>query len=218
MKLSDSKKIGLWGTSFSGGVVLFVAALDKRVSCVVSQVPFVSGHHKSLRLNRPEQWDNIRKKYDADRCSRLAGNPPETIPVVTDIPEKSAIMRIPSAYAFFTSVKTWENKVTLRSVENSGEFEPINYVKRISPIPILFIVAKNDTINTTDLALKAYSKSREPKRLVLIEGDHFAPYVEQFDVCASAATSWYQSHFLNKTLDKERFLEPKEITGLRSSL
>lgn len=192
----DPEKIGLWGTSFSGGVVLVVAAIDKRVSCVVTQVPFVSGHHKFLRLARPEQWEEIRKKYYADRQARLSGNDPTMISVVTDTPEKNAIMRIPSAHSFFTSVKAWENKVTLRSVENSGEFEPIAYIKNIGPIPILFIIADKDTINTTDLALKAYNKAREPKSLVMIEGDHFAPYVEQFDICVNSSCEWFNKYLL----------------------
>jgi cephalosporin-C deacetylase-like acetyl esterase len=36
-------KIGLWGSSFSAGHVLWVSADDKRVKAVVSQVPYVSG-------------------------------------------------------------------------------------------------------------------------------------------------------------------------------
>ena len=38
----DSKRLGLWGTSYSGGHVLVVAATDRRVKCVVSQVPTVA--------------------------------------------------------------------------------------------------------------------------------------------------------------------------------
>ena len=82
----QSDAIGLWGTSFSGGNVLAVAALDKRVQCVVSQVPFVSGHHESLRLNRPEKWKEIKKMYDEDRESRSKGSHPKTMPVVTKDP------------------------------------------------------------------------------------------------------------------------------------
>ena len=40
----DARRIGIWGTSYSGGHVLEVAALDRRVKCVVAQVPTVSGH------------------------------------------------------------------------------------------------------------------------------------------------------------------------------
>ena len=39
----DPDAIGIWGTSYSGGVVLGVAAVDGRVKCVVSQVPTISG-------------------------------------------------------------------------------------------------------------------------------------------------------------------------------
>ncbi len=212
----DSTRIGLWGTSFSGGVVLSVAALDKRVSCAVSQVPFVSGHHKYLRLNRPEQWEEVRKKYDADRQSRLAGKPPAMVPVITD-KEKQGIMKIPSAITFFESVPEWKNGVTLRSIENAGEFEPITSIDRIAPTPILFIVAKKDTINTTDLALSAYSKALEPKKLVLIDGDHFVPYVEQFNICVNAARKWFQQHLLVKVVDK-KLSESQHQIGIKARL
>jgi len=35
----DGDRIGIWGTSFSGGLVMFVGAMDRRVKAVVSQVP-----------------------------------------------------------------------------------------------------------------------------------------------------------------------------------
>ena len=40
---TDPARIGVWGSSYSGGHVLIVAAIDRRVKCVVSQVPMVSG-------------------------------------------------------------------------------------------------------------------------------------------------------------------------------
>ena len=33
----DGERIGVWGTSFSGGHVLMVGAIDRRVKCVVSR-------------------------------------------------------------------------------------------------------------------------------------------------------------------------------------
>lgn len=126
----NPKKIGLWGTSFSGGIVLKVAALDKRIACVVAQVPFVSGHHKFLKLKKPELWEDIKKKYAADRQSRAEGKAPEMLSIVTENPKEPAVMKQPEAYAFFTSIKNWENKVTLRSIENSGDFDPFLILKR----------------------------------------------------------------------------------------
>ena len=39
----DPDRIGIWGSSFSGGHALVLAATDRRVKCVVSQVPTISG-------------------------------------------------------------------------------------------------------------------------------------------------------------------------------
>ena len=38
----DRDRIGIWGTSYSGGHVLMVGAIDRRVKCVVSQVPTIN--------------------------------------------------------------------------------------------------------------------------------------------------------------------------------
>lgn len=39
----DNTRIGLWGTSFGGGHVVYVAAHDTRVKCIVSQAPSMTG-------------------------------------------------------------------------------------------------------------------------------------------------------------------------------
>jgi cephalosporin-C deacetylase-like acetyl esterase len=49
----DAQKIALWGSSFSGGHVLSVAAVDRRVKAVMSQAPFISGR-RAFALNPPE--------------------------------------------------------------------------------------------------------------------------------------------------------------------
>lgn len=47
-------KIGIWGSSYSGGHVLYVGAVDRRVKVVLSQVPCVSGWDNFHRLVRPD--------------------------------------------------------------------------------------------------------------------------------------------------------------------
>lgn len=59
------------GTSYSGGHVLEVAALDRRVKCVVAQVPTVSGHASALRRTRAEQLPALLASFDADRQRRF---------------------------------------------------------------------------------------------------------------------------------------------------
>lgn len=45
----DPDQIGLFGTSFSGGHVIQLAATDKRIKAVISQCPFTSGLWSSLQ-------------------------------------------------------------------------------------------------------------------------------------------------------------------------
>lgn len=39
----DEERIGAWGSSYSGAHVIVVGAIDRRVKCVASQVPLISG-------------------------------------------------------------------------------------------------------------------------------------------------------------------------------
>lgn len=50
----DADKLGIWGSSYSGGHVLYVGAVDRRVKVVLSQVPCVSGWDNFNRLVRPD--------------------------------------------------------------------------------------------------------------------------------------------------------------------
>ena len=40
----DPGRIGLWGTSFAGGHAIVLGATDRRLKCVVAQVPTINGY------------------------------------------------------------------------------------------------------------------------------------------------------------------------------
>src|SRR5215831_5986067 len=82
----DRSRIGIWGSSYSGGHVLVVGAIDRRVQCVVSQVPLISGYRLAQRLIRADLIAPTRAQFDADRQARFAGKPPAMIAVVSDHP------------------------------------------------------------------------------------------------------------------------------------
>jgi len=73
-------------------------------------------------------------------------------------------------------------------------YEPGTWVSRVSPTPLLMIVATHDTITLTDTALAAYERALHPKRLVTIEGGHFDPYVTLFERSSGAALEWFLEH------------------------
>jgi len=142
----DRNRIGIWGSSYSGGHVLVVGAIDRRVKCVVSQVPLTSGYRNILRLVRADAIAQVRGLFDQDREARFAGQPPAMIPVVTADPTGMAALPTADSYQWFTETgkaraPSWRNEVTLRSVEMFTEYEPVSYLPYISPAPLLLLVA-----------------------------------------------------------------------------
>lgn len=88
----------------------------------------------------------------------------------------------------------WDNSVTVRSTRAARMYDPGVWAPRVSPTPLLMIVGNDDHLTPTDLALAAYERALEPKRLKLIDGGHFAPYSTQFPVAAQAALDWFLDH------------------------
>jgi fermentation-respiration switch protein FrsA (DUF1100 family) len=192
----DRGRIGVWGTSYSGGHALVVGALDRRVSCVVAQVPSVSGHQAALRRTRPDQVASALARLDAEREARFAGAAPTLIPVVAPEPGRPCAIPGRDAWEFFTGAgaPAWRNEVTLLSADLGRGWEPGSHVAQISPTPLLMIVAANDTLTLTDLELEAYSRALEPRKLVLLPGGHFEAYTTYFTESSGAARDWFVEH------------------------
>src|SRR5713101_4051161 len=83
---TDAARIGVWGSSYSGGHVLVVAAIDRRVKCVVSQVPAISGSQGFRRFVRADFLAGLFTQFAEDRRNRAAGKPPAMIPVIDENP------------------------------------------------------------------------------------------------------------------------------------
>lgn len=200
---TDPARIGVWGSSYSGGHVLVLGAIDRRVKCVVSQVPLASGHANARRLIRADYWAGVRQLFDDDRRARMAGKAPAMIPVVAEDPAAPSALPTPDSWTWFTETgrtraPSWKNEVTLRSVEMFTEYEPGSYVSFISPTPLLMVVALGDVLTVADLALAAYERALEPKRLVTLPGGHFDAYVKDFDASAKPAVAWFTQHLMAK--------------------
>ena len=195
----DGDRIGVWGSSYSGGHVLVLGAIDKRVKCVVAQVPLVSGFRNIQRLVRQDFVAGNRAMFDEDRAARYVGKAPAMIPVVDPDPMAVSSLPTPDSWAWFsetgrTRAPAWRNEVTLRTVELLMEYEPGTYVERISPTPLLMVVAAGDHLTPFDLALDAYRRALEPKRLVLLGGGHFGAYTDDFAASSTAARDWFVEH------------------------
>lgn len=191
----DQNRIGIWGTSYSGGHVLVVGAIDRRVKCVVSQVPTISGSASALRRIRPDLVSATIERFNEDRVARFKGRDPMMIPVVSEDSATPCALAGEEPWEFLQTstpfAPEWRNEVTLRTMEMAREYEPGVYIPRISPTPLLMIVGTSDTVTPTDLALNGYEQALQPKKLVLLEGSHFVPYVDKFKESSNAARDWF---------------------------
>lgn len=194
----DAGRIGIWGSSYSGGHVLVVAATDARVRCVVSQVPTISGYQSGLRKTHPNNLKALQDFFAEDRMARLRGEPPRVMKEVGLEGEANVAYPGAESYDYMMSqaprCPNWRNEVTVRSLELARTYEPGQWICRIGPKPLLMIVADCDNQTPTDLQLDAFNRAREPKELLLISGGHYAVYTSHFESTSSAAADWFERH------------------------
>jgi hypothetical protein len=175
----DVARIGVWGTSYSGGHVLLLAAFDKRVKAVVAQVPAKGAWESYFAALPTEQVAKISALHAAARAERMKTGTILYSPVVE--PEgQLAVMPQPEAYEFFMGVgkiaPRWQNRVTVESLETGMYYDPTAFIQLISPAPLLMIVASHDIVTPTAVEKKAFERAGEPKRLIIVPGLHFDPY------------------------------------------
>jgi fermentation-respiration switch protein FrsA (DUF1100 family) len=195
----DPDRIGLWGTSYAGGHALVLGATDRRLKAIVSQVPTISGFEQTLRRIPPDGLAALEARFAEDDRRRHRGEEPLTQAIASSDPAVLATYRMADAVSFFHQSLpegVWDNRMTVRSVRAAKIYEPGAWVTRISPTPLLMVVALHDTLTVTDLALAAYERALEPKQLVMINGGHFDAYLNEFNAASSAAVNWFKKHLI----------------------
>jgi len=186
----DAERIGIWGTSYSGGHVLAVAAVDRRVKCEVAQAMTISGHGNLLRRHTIPAYEALRRSWAEDRLARARGEEPALVPAFGEGSESVVFsMGRPEEHR-----RNWRNEVTLRTWELYDEYEPAAQIERIGPTPLLMIVGVEDTMTPAEDALAAYNRALHPKKLVTIPGTHYAVYGDQYERTSTEARDWFVQH------------------------
>ncbi|MBT3330597.1 MAG: alpha/beta hydrolase [Rhodospirillaceae bacterium] len=184
----DPERIGLWGTSYSGGHVLTVGALDSRVKCVVSQVPLVSGQRTFEAWVPEKSRPRFLERLAADRDGRAGGQPPGVTPAAIPGSETAEWAEAVDKDG------TYGNEITIRSLDLLRGYEPISFMTRIAPTPLLMIVADQDTQTPVAWQGEAFEMAGHPKKLVTLSGRHYDPYTLLLEESRQAALDWFQEH------------------------
>jgi fermentation-respiration switch protein FrsA (DUF1100 family) len=150
-------------------------------------------------LVRIDNWAATWELLSADRLARARGEEPAMMPVVDEDPTAPSALPTPDSYEFFSAYEgtSWRNEVTLRTLEFLQGYEPGEYLKRISPTPVLMVVAPNDRLVAGEVACETFETATHPKKLVLVPGGHFDAYVGRgFEISSGAARDWFVEHLI----------------------
>ncbi|WGD53169.1 alpha/beta fold hydrolase [Bradyrhizobium sp. CB1650] len=196
-EVQRERGVALWGSSFAGGLAIVTAANDQRVRCLSVQIPNVSGHRNGPKMFTSEEMTEIRRRLREDREARLAGEPPQMIPVFARQPGELAafLQGVPKRILEPGPTPTrWLNEVTLRSIEYMFEFEPAGWAPYLGAKPIQMILAENDVCTFTNIQRDVYDSIEAPKRLITFPGGHFHAYDRFFKETSEPALEWFLQH------------------------
>jgi hypothetical protein len=191
----DPARLGLWGSSFSGGHALVVGALDERVGAVVANVPFV-GRPDGARTG-DEAFAALAKgvREHTHQPDDVIG----PIPVVTEYGmDGDAVLPQTEAAEWFLDEgrrtgSRWQNWVLLPGGSRMGDFDPAIALPRLRT-PTLLVLASEDRVAPTAAGLAAFEVLPGTKELLVIDGHHFTPYAgEALAQSATAALAFYQA-------------------------
>lgn len=199
----DGSRIGVWGTSFGGGLAIVTAAVDRRVKVLFLQVPVASGGGLMKAITPPDVFEALGNALDVDRVCIASGKPPARYPQTSTDPADGALAQDEGTYSWMTAEAAattphWVNELTFQTIDRLIEFEPGDYLPRFAPRPVMLMVVEGDEINPEQYAIEALEKTDGPKKLLrLVGGGHYSVYREHFDAVSSAARDWFTEHLLS---------------------
>jgi len=162
----DENRIGLWGSSFAGGHVVYAAARDPRVKVIVSQVGSLDARWS---LTHPE----VGPQVFVQGAARTRGE--------LDYPEPGV---------------KWGTLTGVPILEKLMRYAPIEDIGRCEKVAKLFIIAENEELfDNKDHAILAHARATGVKKLVVVEGiKHYGIYYEKRLEAQKLALDWFNTH------------------------
>ena len=164
-KQCDAQRLGLWGSSFCGGHVVYVAARDPRVKAFVSQVASLDGRW----VLNPTLRDSTFRQ-GTERTHGKIGYPQPG--------EK---------YGTLTGAPVVEKFIGYAPIEDIGRCK--NCAK------LFIIAEKEELFDNKEHAILAHERATGVKKLVTIKDiKHYGIYNEGRDQAQKEALAWFDEH------------------------
>lgn len=191
----DPERVGLYGMSFGGGHVSYVAAYDRRVKCTVAVVAVTDGEAWLRDLHPYWRWVELQRLCEEDRRRRVIGGEGERVDRFEIMaPDPKTRAHYEKIFAAHPEQKV---AVTLETIEAVMTYKPVEHSHRIRT-PILWISAESDVLVSPQQTHAIFERCGSPnKSLVRLEGaDHFelVHEGEHFRTTMRCAGEWLEKY------------------------
>jgi fermentation-respiration switch protein FrsA (DUF1100 family) len=190
----EPARLGLYGTSYGGATVVWVAAIDPRVKCVVSVVGIGNGARWMRSVRRPDEYKDLLQRGEADRTRRALEGTSRFV-------DRNEIL-LPDRQSLELATAARRNnpgavsEIPLEYIDDTLSFNPEWVVDKIAPRPVLFITSDDDRLVPPAESEALFARAGEPKKLVMLKGvGHYEVYAgEPFRQVMDATASWYRQY------------------------
>ncbi|MGW2647171.1 alpha/beta hydrolase [Streptomyces sp. NPDC001393] len=177
----DPDRVAVWGSSFSGGSVVLVAAADPKIAAVVSQAPLADGRAALIHMLKKSAGHVLALGTAGvvDALRARLGRKPYMLDAAGTPGDRRAVLTTPDAYGGMLSLLPpgvpFDNEVTARVITTLPFFRAVKAAPRLT-CPLLVQVMDHDDITPPGpgAALAAAAPYGE---LLAYPGTHFDPYV-----------------------------------------
>jgi uncharacterized protein len=173
----DSDRIALWGSSYSGGHVIALAAEDPSIKAAISQSPHTDGI-KTLFNVGPAGMARLTFATLRDLGAAALGRGAWNIPIVGP-PGSIAAMTTPDAEPGYTAMYDegfgWQNEFTPRATLELTFYSPGHRAKDVA-CPLLLQVCSDDAITPPAPAMDAAAAAPKGELVTYAGVGHFEIY------------------------------------------
>lgn len=194
----DPQRIALWGSSFSGGLVIAAAVEDGKVAAVSSQGAMMDGLAALLNLVRQEgvaQTARVSVQAARDALRARFGRSRVRLPVV-GAPGELAVLTTPDSKPGYLAIAPpdWVNAISLSWMLTLPRFRPNRMAARL-PCPTLFCIAERDVVVPPSAVEDAARRAGANAEVRRYPRGHFDIYVgEGFADSARDQTDFFRRH------------------------
>jgi len=195
----DGNRLGIWGSSFSGGQVLVVGSERPGVvKAVSSQVPFVNGFQSAMQF--PFKYQPLTLWYGLRDALRGDKEEPLYIPIIAK--DQFAALICPECLEGYAKLAPkgaeTPNKVAARVFTTLPLWFPGHVTDRIEA-PTLIVAAENDGLIPVSGVRDAAAKLKKGEYLELKGADHFSPYTGPvFEQVVARQTAFFKKNLMGQ--------------------